>query len=186
MGQKETRDAKSTEMERMKDSIRKECQLERARLKVLALAKDVNGYWKLWSKTVERGWLKYVAEDRVYDKKATGRGKVELIHKKPKQAGADDKPKKTYLKGEEAREEIRAIRQARRCEQMAFRIVLAKKESTNLNTRATYRKLNGEAIAKLHKHQGKEDWEKELVEKSGTPTTGTQTSCWSRCSKMRL
>ena len=48
---------------------------------------------------------------------------------------------------------------------MAFRIVLAKKEGANLNARATYRKLNGEAIAKLHKHQRREEWEKELVEK---------------------
>ena len=48
---------------------------------------------------------------------------------------------------------------------MAFRITLARKDSKQQNVKATYSKLNSEAIAKLRKHQGKGDWENELVDK---------------------
>ena len=82
MGAKEVGETQKAEREKLKESIRKECKLENARLKVLALAKDVNGYWKLWSKTVERGWLRYADEEKAHDKTATGRGKVELIKTK--------------------------------------------------------------------------------------------------------
>ena len=105
----------------LKESIRKECEEEKTKLQVLAQAKDTNGYWRVWSKTVERGWLRYVDESKVYNPAFVGRGKVELISKKPK-----DEKKKTYLRGKEARAEITAIRQARRCEQMGFRINLTK------------------------------------------------------------
>ena len=134
----------------------------------MALATDVNGYWKFWSNSVERGWLKYAAEEKVHDKKDTGRGKAELIRKNARPAGGGKTPKKTYLRGKEAREEIRTIRQARRSEQMAFRIVPARKESTEQHTKATYSKLNSEAIAKLRNHQGQDDLEKELVDKLQT------------------
>ena len=162
---KETGENQKAEREKLKQSIREECKLESTRLKVLALAKDVNGYWKLWSKTVERGWLKYVDEEMVHYKKATGRGKAELVRKKTQQTGGGKAPKRTYLAGKEAREEVRAIRQARRCEQMAFRITLARKDSKQQNVKATCSKLDNEAIDKLRKHQGKGDGENELVDK---------------------
>ena len=38
----------------------------------------------MWSKTFERGWLRYAAGDKVYDRNATGRGRAELITKKAK------------------------------------------------------------------------------------------------------
>ena len=67
MGAKEASEMQKTEKTKMMESIRKECQMENTKLKVLAAAKDVNGYWKLWSKTVERGWLRYAAEEKVHD-----------------------------------------------------------------------------------------------------------------------
>ena len=146
MGTKETGENQQVEREKLKQSIREECKLENTRLKVLALAKDVNGYWKLWSKTVERGWLKYADEEKVHDKKATGRGKVELVRKKPQPTGGGKAPKKTYLAGEEAREEVRAIRQARRCEQMAFRITLARTDSKQQSVKATYSKSTAKPL----------------------------------------
>ena len=167
--EKEQREINKTEKKSLKDSIEEECQSEKTRLQVLAQAKDTNGYWKLWSKTVERGWLRFAAPDHIYDKHCTGRGKVELVNKK-----TYDPKKKTYLRGKEARSDIAAVRQARRCEQMAFRIMLNKAPGEVNDKTIKYTKLNNEAIEKLKKHKGDETWETDLIGKLKTQRTGTQ------------
>ena len=48
-------------------------------LEVFAKSKDTCGYWKLWSKNVGRGWLKYTNADEVYHPRFVGRGNVELV-----------------------------------------------------------------------------------------------------------
>ena len=74
---------------------------------------------------MERGWLRHTDEQVVYKTKFTGRGKVELIVKKPIGDNQKGKKRKCYLRGQEANNEIRAVRRARRCERIKFRILLA-------------------------------------------------------------
>ena len=64
---KETMQTHKLEIEKLKKSMCQECHGEATRRIILALAKDANADWTLWSKTVERGWLKYAAEDNVFD-----------------------------------------------------------------------------------------------------------------------
>ena len=108
---------------------------------MFAKARDTDSYWRAWSKAVERGWLRYSNEDEVYNPKYVGRGKVEIISKKPRRdKNEGGRKKKTYLRGQEAREEIRAVRQARRCGQLAFRIQLARNPNTEGDMKAKYSK----------------------------------------------
>ena len=79
---KEQREISKENVEQLKQSIAKECQGEKTRPEILAKAKDTNGYWRLWSKTVERGWLRFLDKEKIYDPRSTGRGKVQLIQKK--------------------------------------------------------------------------------------------------------
>ena len=53
--------------EQLKKSIENECKVARTKLEVLAEARDTNSYWKLWSKSVERGWLRFTDEEKAHD-----------------------------------------------------------------------------------------------------------------------
>ena len=64
---KEQRGISKENVEQLKQSIAKECQGEKTRLEILAKAKDTNGYWRLWSNTVERGWLRFLDKEKIYD-----------------------------------------------------------------------------------------------------------------------
>ena len=57
------------------------------------------------------------------------------------------------------------MRQARRCEQIAFRIQIASNADTETSKREKFAKLNDEAVAKLRKHQKDEAWQKTLIDK---------------------
>ena len=144
--------------EKLKESIRMECEAVANDPKIHEMAKDTDKCWRLWSNTVERGWVRNVDEQKIFDTRFTGRGKVEIITKSTR----DEKGrrKKRYFVGKEAREEITAVRQARRCEQMAFRIMLTKAPGEVNDKTIKYTKLNNEAIDKLKKHKGDETWEK--------------------------
>ena len=158
--EKEKREIDNEQRKNLKERIAQECRQEGTRLKVLALAKDTNAYWKLWSKTAERGWPRFAEPNLVHNPEYTGRGKVELIVKKDKSTKI-----KTYLNDKEARNDITAVRQARRCELMVFRITLAQKPGAEEEKKVVYAKLNDEAISNLNKHQGEESWEKDVVNK---------------------
>ena len=73
--------------------------------------------------------------------------------------------KKRYTPGKEAREDITAVRQARRCEQYAFRIQIATKDTTDGKKKEEHAKLNKEAIQQIRKYSGTEQWEWDLLEK---------------------
>ena len=57
------------------------------------------------------------------------------------------------------------MKQARRVEQMAFRITLINDVEKDEGKRRVYYQLNLEAIKGLAKHGGKEKWEKDMLEK---------------------
>ena len=50
--------------EQLKKSIENERRAAKTKLEVLAEARDTDGYWKLWSKSVERGWLRFTEEEK--------------------------------------------------------------------------------------------------------------------------
>ena len=50
--------------------------------------KDTSSFWKLWSKVVERGWLNFLDESKVFDIKAKGRGNVDVKKNQEKSKGA--------------------------------------------------------------------------------------------------
>ena len=57
------------------------------------------------------------------------------------------------------------MRQARRCEQIAFRVQIASNADTETSKKEKFAKLNDEALAKLRKHQKDEAWQKTLIDK---------------------
>ena len=89
--------------EKLKESIRRECETVANELRIHEMAKDTNKYWRLWSKHVERGWIRNVDEQQISDTRSTGRGKVEIITKRTrdekgrrKDIPREKKPEKTY------------------------------------------------------------------------------------------
>lgn len=58
-----------------------------------------------------------------------------------------------------------ALRQARRCEQLAFRLEMLSDETKGEAKRQTYYQPNIDAIRKLRQHKGEHQWEHEGIKK---------------------
>ena len=81
--------------------------------------KDVDEMWKMRSTTVERAWLNYLDDSKTMKQK-TGRGELKIIEKKAK---AEEEERRS--KGQRSKwhhKAVEKLRQARRCEQAAYRI----------------------------------------------------------------
>ena len=44
--------------------------------------KDTDGFWKIWSDAVERGYLKYLDEKKEFAKVVRGRGEITILEQK--------------------------------------------------------------------------------------------------------
>ena len=126
---------------------------------------DATKYWKAFSNAVEKGWLKYLDNGKEFDKKAKGRGELVEIKVKPKRETRKKEEEERQYRGEANNKAQAALKQARRAEQMAFRITLISDVEKDEGKRRVYYKLNLEAIKGLAKHGGKEKWEKDMMEK---------------------
>ena len=84
--------------------------------------------WKVWSKAVEKGWLTYLGEGQMSDKKAKGRGEMTLIKVDPTKAKQPPKASKGERGGQHDAA-YNALQQARRCEQLACRLEMLNDET---------------------------------------------------------
>ena len=52
---------------------------------------DTSQMWAVWSKVVERGWLTYLDEGKIFDRKCKVRGEMTIIRSDPKKAKGSKK-----------------------------------------------------------------------------------------------
>ena len=125
------------------------------------VAKDMDLYWKTWSKAVEDAYIKALdLGSKEAEKALRGRGKVTLIKKEPKKA----KKAEETIRNEWAYEAHRNLKQARRAEQILYRSDAM--GSTEKEKRTKYEDLNRQAARLVIKNAKEgEQWEKELSER---------------------
>jgi len=109
---------------------------------------DVDGMWKMLSQCVEGAWLDYLEVEKEMKKKSVGRGELKIIEKKPKAEEEERKPQES--RNQWYYQAVEKLRQARRCEQAAYRISIKDKESGRKNEEE-YTKLNEAAFEKIIK-----------------------------------
>ena len=88
--------------------------------------KNTTALRKYWAKAVENAFLYYLDESKVYNRKIKVRGEATLIHVKPSTARKNRSEDRTL--GTACIEAERSVKQARRCEQFAFRLGLIMEE----------------------------------------------------------
>ena len=162
---KQKSDIKKEEIEKLHLSIDKYLEGETHEMEMYIKDKDTTKYWKAFSNAVEKGWLKYIDNGKEFDKKAKGRGELIEIKFKPKRETRKNEEEERRCRGEASNKAHAALKQARRAEQMAFRITLINDVEKEEEKRKVYFKLNLEAIKGLTKHGGKQKWEKDMMEK---------------------
>ena len=95
--------------------------------------------WKMLSHCVEDAWLRYLDDGKEMRKQNVGRGELKIIEKKPKAEeearGAQGPKNRWYYQA------VEKLRQARRCEQAAYRISIKEKGNGKKNEEE-YWKLN--------------------------------------------
>ena len=91
-------------------------------LRIRKQNKDTTSFWMIWSKAVERGFLQYLDVRKVFDRKCKGRGEATFIKSKNQTDGKKKGEDRT--RGVESTAAAKAIKHARRCVQVAFRLGL--------------------------------------------------------------
>ena len=85
---------------------------------------DMNRVWELWSRALERGYLEHLNESKEVTKNMMGRGKVNIVEKTPQRRELAETVEDIRKGG--SRRAVRFLKQARRCEQVAYRLELIK------------------------------------------------------------
>ena len=165
---KEKANIEEAQAQMLKNQIDKNLKEANRGLRIYQEANDTSGFWRTWSKAVERGILQYLDEGKVFNRKANGRGKVTFIDVKPKRRDGG-KTGTDNTRGEESTAAEKALRQARRCEQYAFRLGLMQEEKRSEDQKMKYYELNKDAAKGIRKNIGENQWEKELEEKIREP-----------------
>ena len=88
MDDKERAAAEKKEKQKMHDMIDRNLRGVKRELEIHKLREDTTGYWKYWSKAVERGFLQFLDESKVFNRKTKGRGEPISIKVKPEEKGA--------------------------------------------------------------------------------------------------
>ena len=164
---KEKREGKKREVKNLHELMDANFRKARTQMQIYKAAKNTTGYWKAWSQSVENAFLHYIDESKVFNRKMKGRGEATLIQVKPDVAKKDKK--KDTTRGTESTEAEKSIKQARRCEQFAFRLGLIAEEKRDQNKRLSYYQLNKDAAKGIAKHVGENAWEQELRSKVLNP-----------------
>lgn len=123
---------------------------------------DVDEFWRKWSKAVEKAWTSYLKPEKEVKKQITGRGKVTIVNKIPTTTAKSDKEiwNKWYYKA------VDKLRQARRCDQIAYRIQKYHGDKDDEDKKAKYQQLNKEAWSNISKNYTEmDDEEKDFVDK---------------------
>ena len=117
-------------------------------------------FWKLWSEALEKGYLEFLTESKKISKHLTGRGKisiVEIIPKRKEMAGSVEEVRKGgsgYA--------VRLLKQARRCEQVAYILELISKNAGDEKA-GQHIMLNQQALKKIEEMaEQKLEWGKDI------------------------
>ena len=94
-------------------------------------AEDMSSYYALRSKAAERGWCAYLDEGSQFKKATQGRGNVTFITKKPGRPKEVAEVELATIRNEHGRRAVTALKQARRMEQVAHRLGLIMKMSSD-------------------------------------------------------
>ena len=106
----------------------------------------MNGFWKHWSESLEKGYLKFLNETKEVEKNMTGRGEINIVEKTPQRRKMAENIEE--IRGGGAKHAVKHLRQARRCEQVAHRLELLKTHS-NDGKAMTYIDRNKRALEKI-------------------------------------
>ena len=129
-------------------------------LRYHAKRKDTTKLWKAWSKAVENGWIDYLGLGKELAKKNRGRGEATIVKKIP----GKNKDDNGVNYNEWTRKSIISLKNARRCEQMAYRIeMINNKTSDKIET---LERLNAEAFKGIQKHMTGNVGKKQTMVKS--------------------
>ena len=122
------------------------------------VARDMDLYWKTWSKAVEDAYIKWLdLGSKEAEKAFRGRGKVTLVKRGPKNARKTEET----IRNEWAYEAHRSLKQARRAEQMLYRSEAM--GSTEKEKKHKYEDLNKQAARLIIQNaKNGEQWEKDL------------------------
>ena len=107
---------------------------------------DMNGFWKLWSKALEKGYLEHLNETKEVNKKLMGRGKVTIVEKVPQRREMASNIEDIRKGG--CKQAIKYLKQARRCEQVAYRLELINLQPEGPKVES-YIALNTQALKKI-------------------------------------
>ena len=117
-------------------------------------------FYELWSRHVEKGLTNSFVKHDVSMKGDKCRGSVNIftknVHEEWKGAPNSDAGGK---KSDVAKKSIDELKQARRCEQFAFRIGLSQEEKRDHGKKLTYHELNKHAAKGLVRHASAKDCE---------------------------
>ena len=86
---------------------------------------DTDGFWRIWSETTEKAYHRVAELSEKDAKKNSGRGTVKLIQRVPENRAKED----DRIRNKWSYAARRCIRQARRCEQIVFRIQAKQKKA---------------------------------------------------------
>ena len=143
---------------RLQEGMDEEINRGKSYLQQFAEEGDIDAYWKRWSKLVEFAWLKFLGQDKCWDRRLKGRGQVNLIEKMPSKPGDRSKPVGNF-RCEDMTKALNYQKQARRCEQLAFRIGLIAKGQDSAEKVQKFRSLNRQAERQIVKHRTDLEWE---------------------------
>ena len=125
---------------------------------------DTQTFWEVWTRNVEKGILKHLADCGVETKGNKGRGYVNIFAQKSYEAWKDPQKGEDigHLKTKEAQKSLNYLKQARRCEQYVHRLKL----KTEGNAKETHKDLNKQAAANIIRASLREEqWETDFIVK---------------------
>jgi hypothetical protein len=146
---------KKEEKAKLQECMDHEFDKRKHTLEAYRQMQDVDGMWKMISTTVEKAWLTYLDDSKTM-KQNTGRGELKIIERKPK---AEEEERRS--KGHRSKwhhKAVEKLRQARRCEQAAYRIGIKDKLESK-GKQQEYQNLNDAAFNAITKHIDRHDEE---------------------------
>lgn len=99
---------------------------ENARCKA-AKKGDTTKLWEILSQRIEQGMLAQILEEKELDKRHKGRGSVKVVTTSGDKAGQCDLTSEEHIRNKDRYAALLALKNARACEQIAYRIELLQK-----------------------------------------------------------
>ena len=120
--------------------------------------KDMTAFYATFSKAIEKAWLAYLGEGKEFNGEAQGRGKVTPDKDHPETSKLAEKDQLSTIRIENRYKAVANQKQARRFEEIAFRISLIENAPSESDKVAKY---NAEALKNIKKNLDKDEvWQR--------------------------